>query len=134
MQTEHHEEYTLGQEVTEIALGKKAKETVVVSVRLPVDEFARLEKLSESLGKSMSQIIRDAVAAYQVPGHSTMMEFMMNMSDSQGNIFALGPVDYSRSSYHPVIEGNLRVNQDSIGLGRPLQERHNPSNRLQEQA
>ena len=67
MFTDHHEEHTLGQEVTETALGKKANETVVVPVRLRVEEFTRLEYLSESSGKSIAQIIGDAVSACQVP-------------------------------------------------------------------
>ena len=125
MQNNHHEEYALGQEVTEMALGKRSKETVVVSVRLPVDEFARLEKLSESSGKSMSQIVRNAVAAYQAPNPSPVMEFMMNMSDSQGIIFAIGPVEYTSSSHHPIIEGTLGVNCLSSALGMPM--RVNPA-------
>lgn len=54
----------LGQDITALALGK-SRDIVVLSVQMPVAEFAHLEKLCETSGKSLSEIIRAAVAAYR---------------------------------------------------------------------
>ena len=54
----------LGQDITALALGKD-RDRVVLSVQMPVAEFAHLEKLCETSGKSLSEIVRAAVAAYR---------------------------------------------------------------------
>jgi predicted DNA-binding protein len=58
------DEYVLGKEVTAIAKGRGAKATTVVSVRFAVDEVIRLEQISQQTGKSVSDIIREAVSSY----------------------------------------------------------------------
>ena len=113
MSVDFDEEYTLGREVTEIALGKKLRETVVVSVRLPLEDFARLEKISSESGKSMSQVIRETVAAYQEPKALPVPVFRMNILNSTGLRFAVGPVEHSLSSCNPVLEGIPGSNQVS---------------------
>ena len=62
--TLNRETGTLGQDITALALGK-ARDSVVLSVQMPVAEFAHLEKLCETSGKSLSEIVRAAVAAYR---------------------------------------------------------------------
>ena len=61
-----HTEYELGRDVTPLAAGGRKKDTAVVSVRLPVSDIARLEGIGRENGKTVSQIVRDAVAAYRV--------------------------------------------------------------------
>ena len=63
MTIDHAEEYILGQDVTDIALSKGPK-SIVVSVGLSIEELDHLEKLCAVSGKSFSQVILDAIAAY----------------------------------------------------------------------
>lgn len=58
--------YELGQDVTHLATAGKRKETSVISVRLSGEEIKRLEELGRENGKTISQIIRDAIASYRV--------------------------------------------------------------------
>ena len=53
----------LGADITAEALGK-TRETVAVSMTLPAAEFARLAQLCEEETKTMSQVVRAALAAY----------------------------------------------------------------------
>ena len=55
---------TLGRDITGLALGK-SRDTVVLSIQMPSAELAHLERLSAAAGKSLSEIVRDAVAAYR---------------------------------------------------------------------
>lgn len=55
----------LGKEVTEMAHGRQKLDTAVVSVRLTVDEIACLEQAARHSGKTLSQIVREAVRSYQ---------------------------------------------------------------------
>ena len=63
--TDRSEEYTLGQDVTHLALGQ-SRDTVILSVRMTRDDRDRLEKLGNALGKPPSEVVRDAIAAYRV--------------------------------------------------------------------
>ena len=60
-----HEDYDLGKEVTSAAKSKTQQGTAVVSVRLATEEVARLERITRATGKSISQVIREAIAAYE---------------------------------------------------------------------
>ena len=60
------EEYELGGDVTRLAKSSTKRETGVISVRLPISDIARLEEVGRESGKTVSQVIRDAIAAYQV--------------------------------------------------------------------
>ncbi len=62
----NNEEYVLGQDITSIARAKNRKETSVVSVRLTGSEVTKLDSLSRQSMKSVSQIVKDAIAAYEV--------------------------------------------------------------------
>jgi hypothetical protein len=56
-------EYELGKEVTD-KIKSKAKGTVVFSVRLTTDELKRLEVVSQESGKTVSQVVREAINSY----------------------------------------------------------------------
>ena len=115
MSAEYSDDYTLGQEVTQMALGKKARETVVVSVRVSMEDFARLEKISIKAGKSISQVVREAVAKYCEPDKNLepSATFRMDFKTSEGFGFAVGPVDYTSAVCSPQMVGIHAGNQAS---------------------
>lgn len=88
-------DYILGQDVTDIAKSNTPKDSAVVSVRLPVSEVARLERISNSTGKSMSQIVREAVAAYEVIDSYTHPK--ITIADVQGYTLSTGTALQSSS-------------------------------------
>lgn len=61
MTTHENEEYVLGEEVTSSARTKSRGGTAVVAVRLSVEEIAELESTSRATGKSLSQVLREAI-------------------------------------------------------------------------
>ena len=64
---ERDEGYELGRDVTRLALaGGTRGNSAVLSVRLPASEIARLEKIGQESGKTLSQVVRDAVSVYRV--------------------------------------------------------------------
>ena len=107
------EEYTLGENVTRYALGKKVRDTAVVSVRLSLEDFSRLERICIETGMSMSQVIREAVADYSGPEKQAGQGFKMNMQTSDGVAFALGPVEFSQAPSESRIAGIPGGNQAS---------------------
>ena len=60
------EDYELGRDVTHLAKSSTKRETGVISVRLPMTDIARLEGIGRESGKTISQVIRDAIVAYRV--------------------------------------------------------------------
>lgn len=121
MSFDYDEEYTLGQDVTAIASSKGPK-SIVVSVRLPVDEFARLEKLCSASGKSLSQVVRDAVAAHHETETKHTRKVTITMVSSGGNVFTYGaPMERTVSPCRPVFKGIQATNQGSARLGIALQ-------------
>ncbi len=75
----NYEEYELGKDVTRIAKSGMKRETAVISVRLTKAEVARLEAIGLESGKTISQVIRDAIAAYEVK-HPSMIIGLWNGS------------------------------------------------------
>lgn len=73
MENNNKDEYVLGANVTKKARKGTAKETAVMSVRLTTNEVAHLESLSRSTGLSVAQIIRDAIASYEVKEPGVVM-------------------------------------------------------------
>ena len=63
MTIEQDEDFILGQNVTDIAAGKGEK-SVMLSVRLSPEDFIRLERLCEDSGKTLSEVVREAVEFY----------------------------------------------------------------------
>ena len=106
---DHGEEYVLGDNITELVKGKKPKESVVVSVRLTADEFYRLEKLCENADKSMSQVVRDALAAYQGSdqelSQAPSSAFGIALFDSEGTAVSVGPREYTAHSCYSMVTG-----------------------------
>lgn len=64
--TSKDEEYELGKNITPLATTGTKRETAVISVRLITGDIARLEAIGRETGKTVSQVVRDAIAAYQV--------------------------------------------------------------------
>ena len=62
---DRYEECELGANVTHLFKSEGAKATVLISVSLDAEDIARLEKLGQDSGKTVAQVIRDAIAAYQ---------------------------------------------------------------------
>lgn len=62
--SDKQKDFVLGSDITPQAAARSRKETVVVSVRLPSDEFARVERTSRLQGRTVSQIAREAINAY----------------------------------------------------------------------
>ena len=61
-----NDDQILGDNITEMAASRRRAETAVISVRLGLDEIARLEEMGRASGRTVSQVIRDAIAAYAV--------------------------------------------------------------------
>jgi predicted transcriptional regulator len=58
-----HEEYVLGPDVTPSAAARERRGTTVLSVRLAPDELAQLESVSRATGRTISQIVREALSS-----------------------------------------------------------------------
>lgn len=56
----------LGENVTHLATSGRKKDTCIISVRMTASEIAKLEGIGRESGKTVAQVVRDAVAAYQV--------------------------------------------------------------------
>ncbi len=69
--SDEKENFELGEEVTSLAKSKMQKGTVVLSVRLPVDEFSALERVARFSGRIPSQIAREAIHGYLYSPHNT---------------------------------------------------------------
>lgn len=113
MSAEYGDEYKLGEEITDVALGKKTKETVVVSVRLTAEEFSRLEKMCEDSGKSMSQLVREAISAYEGSTDIFSGIYNVTMFDSEGAYFSLGGREVTIREDYPVTVELTGLNQSS---------------------
>ena len=100
MSAEYGNEYILGENVTDLFLSKKPRETVVVSVRLPITDFKRLDKVINDSGKSLSQVVREAIALYteQSTNRLSPPQFGMSLQPSEGGAFSVGQVDFPTSS------------------------------------
>ncbi|MBI2322401.1 MAG: CopG family transcriptional regulator [Chloroflexi bacterium] len=59
-----HEDFVLGQEVTDAARAQARRGTAVVSVRLSTEELAQVEAISRATKRTISQVVRDAVMRY----------------------------------------------------------------------
>jgi len=69
---DRYEECELGEDVTH--LFKSDKGTVSVSVILDADDIAWLEKVGRANGKTVAQVIRDAIASYRVEQPATPVQ------------------------------------------------------------
>ena len=76
-------EFVLGEAVTNGMRGRTRKDTVVLSVRLPIEEFCRLEAAAKMEGKTVSQVARAALL-HRYP-HWTHMVGQPSMSFTTTN-------------------------------------------------
>ena len=83
MQKNDYEEYELGRDVTHLATSGRKKDTCIISVRMAGSEIAKLEGIGRESGKTVAQVVRDAVAAYQV-------NRPMLMADANGVTVSIG--------------------------------------------
>lgn len=77
--TTREEDFELGRNITQMATAGTKRETAVISVRLTTSDIARLEAIGRETGKTVSQVVRDAITAYQVK-HPTMVVSMWSGS------------------------------------------------------
>jgi len=94
---DQREEYVLGEDVTSQAAAKARKGTMVLSVRLPIDEFAEIDAASREAGKIPSQIVRDAIREYL--HHAKYSQPTITISLDGGTTLATGaPTLLARAS------------------------------------
>ena len=63
------DEYVLGRDVTHLFRSKQPSNSAVVSFRVSSDELRKLSLFAEREGKSISQVLRDAIA--QMPARQS---------------------------------------------------------------
>ena len=63
---DRYEECELGRDVTHLFKSDKRKTTAIISVSLDHGDIARLAGIGRESGKTVAQVIRDAIAAYRV--------------------------------------------------------------------
>ena len=93
-----HEEYELGRNVTHLFKSKSRKETSVISVRLTGEEIKRLEEIGRENEKTVSQVIRDAIAAYRVQRPETVVGLW------NGSSITVGETAEVSSNAHSVVD------------------------------
>ena len=104
--TSRHEEYELGKEVTHLATSKAKRETSVISVRVTKADIGRLEGIGRESGKTVSQVIRDAITAYQVKNPT------MVVSVWSGSTIIMGEQEVDSGNPH-----SWDVNYGAMDLG-----------------
>ncbi len=85
-------QYKLGRDVTESAQAQKERSTIVLSVRLSGSELAHLEKLSRESGKTISQVARQAIAAYQGPAKQGQPQVSIGLYDGTTVSMSTAPI------------------------------------------
>ena len=75
----------LGENVTEMAAAGRKQGSAVISVRLSTAEIVHLEDLGRLSGRTASQVIRDAIAAYEVNSSAWVVSVGAN-----GLVFTVG--------------------------------------------
>ena len=61
MTANENEEFALGEDVTALARSRSRGGTAVVAVRLSLSELSEIESICQATGKTMSQVIREAL-------------------------------------------------------------------------
>ncbi len=62
---DYDEQDELGRNVTHLLKSDGKKATAIIPVSLEYDDVARLEKIGRESGKTVAEVIHDAIAAYQ---------------------------------------------------------------------
>ena len=81
-----YEDVVLGENVTKYAKAKAGKGTTVISVRLGTEEIARLEALGQTTGKTVSQVVREAIAAFEILNHRLVVHLWTGTEMGIGDI------------------------------------------------
>ena len=81
-----YEGVVLGENVTQFAKAKSGKGTAVISVRLSTDDISRLETVGRASGKTVSQVVRDAIAAYEVRNHHLVVHVWSGSEMGTGDV------------------------------------------------
>ena len=113
MSSRSDEEYELGRNVTHLAQAGSRKETAVLSIRVPSTEIARLERMGRETGKSVSQIVRDAIASYSVRSPSLIIGHW------SGSTSINGETENSRTVHWEVVPSDTGAN--ATGTAVPMQ-------------
>src|SRR4051812_40294927 len=87
------EAYALGEDVTALVAGKRKEATAVLSVRLPAEELAEIEAASLSTGKTLSQLVREAVRSYMHAARYSQP--VITVSIEGGGTFSTGATSQS---------------------------------------
>lgn len=88
----NEEKYELGEDVTQAAAAKERKGSVVLSVRLSSHELAKLEQVAQASGKTISQIVREAVTGFVPMGRTANYGVVISQ---HGNLVTFGDVSSS---------------------------------------
>ena len=71
---DYDEQDELGRNVTHLFKSDKRDGTATVSVKLSYNDIARLEAIGRESGKLVTEVIRDAIAAYRVEQPAASVE------------------------------------------------------------
>lgn len=113
--TSRYEENELGRNITQQASSGTKRETTVISIRLTTGEIARLEAIGRESGKTVSQIIRDAITVYQVKKPTMVVSMWSGSTITMGEPVEVSDSQYAFDvNYVPAIEG-------STGTAWPIQ-------------
>jgi hypothetical protein len=92
---EQNAEYELGRDVTESASSKSRSTSVVLSLRVTTDELAEVEAVSRATGRSISQVVREAVQNFLY--HERRGKFTVTISTMAMTTSIGGPWEISRA-------------------------------------
>jgi len=87
-------EFVLGKDVTTKARAKDSQGTTVLSVRVPIDEMVMVERACRSIGKTPSQIVREAIHQY-IQVEAASFQSTVTISVQGGMTFSTGRASQS---------------------------------------
>ncbi len=93
--TRDSDDYKLGRDVTEVATSRSRKTTSVLSVRIGSDELAELERVSLITGKSISNLVREALSAYLLFSHHDQFKLTISMPNNTVSLGETGVIGKS---------------------------------------
>jgi CHASE3 domain sensor protein len=98
------QEYVLGQDVTKAAASKAKSGTVMLSVRVAAEELAAVEAFANATGKTMSEVVREALRTCLRLARDTQPSITVSVQD--GMTMSMGsPSVAVGSTYSAVIAG-----------------------------
>lgn len=81
------DDYVLGEDVTHLAAPKGKRDTAVISVRLATQELRELDALSKATGKTISQVVREALAAFRYVDARSNLTLTVSVQDGPTMMF-----------------------------------------------